>query len=252
MLSGVIDPVAFELFGIKIMWYGVLITIGMVLGAWIAIREAKRVGVSEDDMVDFLIWALPISIIGARIYYVAFSWSEYSGDFWKMINIRGGGLAIYGGIIAGVLTAIVFTKKRNIGFWKFGDIAAPSIALGQAIGRWGNFINQEAHGGVTDVPWAILVDGQRVHPTFLYESICNFSIFIFLMYYRKNKTKNDGETFVLYLVLYGIARFFIEGMRTDSLYIGVFRISQLVAIAAIVFGSAMFFYFRKKNRGLDR
>jgi len=252
MLDMVINPVAFELFGIKVMWYGVLITMGMILGAYIAIKEAKRVGISEDTMIDFLIWALPISIIGARTYYVIFSWSQYQGNVLEIINIRKGGLAIYGGIIAGVLTAYIFTKKRKINFWKFTDIAAPSIALGQAIGRWGNYINGEAHGGITDVPWAILVNGQRVHPTFLYESVCDFFIFLYLMYFRKNKMKNDGETFVLYLTFYGLARFFIEGMRTDSLYIGPLRISQIVAIGTLAFGITMFNIFRKRNNGLDR
>lgn len=252
MLDLTINPVAFELFGIKVMWYGVLITIGMILGSYIAIKEAKRVGILEDTIIDFLIWVLPVSILGARVYYIAFSWDQYQGDFLKIINIRNGGLAIYGGIIAGVITAIIFTKKKNIYFWKFADLGAPSLALGQAIGRWGNYINGEAHGRITDVPWAILVDGQRVHPTFLYESICDFAIFLYLMYFKKKKTKNDGETFVLYLVFYGTARFFIEGMRTDSLYIGDFRISQLIAIGTLLFGLTMFSIFRKRAKGLNR
>lgn len=239
MYRGPINPVAFELFGIPVMWYGILITIGMVLGGYIAIQTAKKYNITEETMLDFLIWVLPISIIGARIYYVIFSWEDYQGDFLKMINIRLGGLAIYGGIIAGVITALIFTKKRNINFWQFTDIAAPSIALGQAIGRWGNFINGEAHGMVTDLPWAITVAGEKVHPTFLYESICDFGIFLFLHFmFREKISKNDGETFAMYLVLYGAARAFIEGMRTDSLYIGAFRVSQLLSVGIAILGLA--------------
>lgn len=247
MYNGPIDPVAFELFGLPVMWYGVLITIGMMLGAHIAIKTAEKYGISEDTMLELIIWVMPISIIGARIYYVAFSWSEYQGDFMKIINIRLGGLAIYGGIIAGVLTALIFAKKKNIKFLQLVDIAAPSIALGQAIGRWGNFINGEAHGGLTNLPWAITVAGQKVHPTFLYESLCNFCIFIFLhFFFREKISKNDGETFAMYMILYGAARLVIEGMRTDSLYIGDFRVSQLVSASIMALGMGYIAFRRKK------
>src|SRR5690606_3724299 len=154
-------------------------------------------GFSEDDLIDVLLWAIPISIIGARIYYVAFMWDSYRGNIKEMFNIRGGGLAIHGALIAAVIVAIVFCKKRKVNFWQLLDICAPSIILGQAIGRWGNFINQEAYGTPTELPWGIMINGQKVHPTFLYESIWDFAIFIYLMWYRKNKSKVNGETFLL-------------------------------------------------------
>ncbi|MTI70746.1 MAG: prolipoprotein diacylglyceryl transferase [Firmicutes bacterium] len=241
------DPVAFEVFGISVRWYGILISLGLLLGALIALREAKRIGFDDEKLIDLLIFAVPAAIIGARLYYVIFSWDYYKGDIMKIINIRGGGLAIHGGIIASVLTAIIFCKIRKISFWQIADITAPSIILGQAIGRWGNYINKEAHGGPTDLPWGIMVEGQKVHPTFLYESLWNFLVFIFLLWYRKNKVKVKGEVFLLYLILYSAARFFIEGLRTDSLMFGGFRVAQLISIAIII-GSILVFSLKRKGK----
>ncbi|MTI66568.1 MAG: prolipoprotein diacylglyceryl transferase [Firmicutes bacterium] len=241
------DPVAFEVFGIAVRWYGILISLGLLLGALIALRETKRIGFDDEKLIDLLIFAVPAAIIGARLYYVIFSWDYYKGDIMKIINIRGGGLAIHGGIIASVLTAIIFCKIRKISFWQIADITAPSIILGQAIGRWGNYINKEAHGGPTDLPWGIMVEGQKVHPTFLYESLWNFLVFIFLLWYRKNKVKVKGEVFLLYLILYSTARFFIEGLRTDSLMFGGFRVAQLISIAIII-GSILLFSLKRKGK----
>lgn len=240
------DPVAFEIIGISVRWYGILISLGLLLGTILAIREARRVGFNEEDLIDLLIFAVPASIVGARIYYVIFEWEYYKGNLMKIINIRGGGLAIHGAIIAAVIVALIFCRVKKLSFWQVADIAAPSIILGQAIGRWGNFINKEAYGIPTDLPWGIIVNGQKVHPTFLYESIWNFGVFLFLLWYRKNKAKVRGEVFLLYLALYSFARFFIEGLRIDSLMLGPIRVAQLISLVLIV-GSLITFYIRRKK-----
>mgnify|MGYP000930289395 CR=1 FL=1 len=241
------DPVAFEIFGIEIMWYGILISIGVILGTILALREAKRVGVDENAFIDLLLFAIPAAVIGARAYYVIFSWDYYKDNPIQILNFRGGGLAIHGAIIAAVITAVIFTRRRNLDFWQIADIAAPSLALGQAIGRWGNYINQEAYGTPTDLPWGIMVNGVKVHPTFLYESIGDFLIFLFLIWYRKKKVKVSGEVFLLYLVLYSTVRFFVEGLRIDSLMLGPIRVAQLVSVVCVVVGLAYFYMRRKKK-----
>ncbi len=239
------DPIAFEVFGIAVRWYGILISSGMIIGTILALREAKRLGLDENLIIDFILVMIPSAIIGARLYYVIFDWSQYNGDVMRMINIREGGLAIHGGVIGGVIAGIIYTRVKKIDFWQLADIIAPSLILGQSIGRWGNFINQEAHGGPTDLPWGIMVDGVKVHPTFLYESIWNFAIFIFLMSYRKKK-KFDGELFYIYLVLYSVGRFFIEGMRTDSLMMGPLRVAQVLSLTLILIFGFLLFRNRRK------
>lgn len=241
------NPVAFNIFGIDIMWYGVLISAGVLIGVLIALKEAKRTGFREDDLIDFLLYAIPAGIIGARAYYVIFSWDYYSQNPSQIINIRSGGLAIHGAIIAGVITGILFCKKRKINVLEILDLVMPSVALGQAIGRWGNFINQEAHGGPTDLPWGIIVDGQKVHPTFLYESIIDFCIFLFLIWFRKKKKASHGQILGLYLILYSAGRFFVEGLRTDSLMFMGMRVAQLISIASIVIGATLLIYLRNKK-----
>jgi prolipoprotein diacylglyceryl transferase len=241
------DPVAFSIFGIDIMWYGVLISLGVLLGVLVAIRECRRVGFKEEDLLDFLLFAIPTGIIGARTYYVIFSWDYYSRNLDQIVNIRNGGLAIHGALIAGAVVGVIFCKVRKINVWQILDIVIPSVALGQSIGRWGNFINQEAYGGPTNLPWGIIVDGVKVHPTFLYESIIDLSVFVLLMWYRKNKRKNQGEVFALYLVLYSIGRFFIEGMRTDSLMFFNMRIAQLISLGLVLLGISIFVFLRKKE-----
>lgn len=241
------DPIAFHLFGIPIAWYGLLIASGVLIGTLIALKLAKRKGIDEDTLIDFLLFAIPGAIIGARAYYVIFSWDLYKDNPIEALNIRGGGLAIHGAIIGGVIVAIIFSRIRKISFWKLGDIVAPSLILGQAIGRWGNFANQEAHGGPTNLPWGIIVNGVKVHPTFLYESIWDFLVFIFLIWYSyKDKSKVDGEVFLLYLILYSAARLFIEGLRTDSLMLGPIRVAQLVSLSAIIICAFIFNRRRKK------
>ncbi len=241
------NPVAFSIFGIDVMWYGVLISTGVLIGVLIALKEAKRTGFKEDDLIDFLLYAIPAGIVGARGYYVIFSWDFYSQNLSQIINIRNGGLAIHGAVIAGVITAILFCKIRKINVLELIDLVIPSLILGQAIGRWGNFVNQEAHGGPTDLPWGIMVNGQKVHPTFLYESIFNFLIFIFLIWFRKHKKASDGQVFGLYLILYSAVRFFVEGLRTDSLMFMGMRVAQLISIALIILGAALLLYVKSKK-----
>ncbi len=240
------NPVAFTIMGLDIRWYAIIISLGMVLGVILALRRAENFGFSKDDVLDLVLIAIPASIIGARTYYVIFEWDRYAGDFFAMINIRGGGMAIHGGVIAGVFAGYLVCRKKKLSPVKGLDLFAPSIILGQAIGRWGNFMNNEAHGGPTDLPWAIPVDGVMVHPTFLYESISNFLVFLFLLYYDKKYKKTDGEVFLLYGILYSIARFFIEGMRTDSLYIAGLRTAQLISLVIICSFSLLFYFSRRR------
>jgi len=241
-----VNPIAFEIFGLEVRWYGILIALGMFIGSFIVLKAAKKKGYKEDDIIDLILVALPSGIIGARIYYVIFSWDYYAGDFLRMINLRGGGLAIHGGVIGGLIGGYIFCKRRKLNFFELADFVAPALVLAQSIGRWGNYANGEAHGGVTDLPWAILVDGQYVHPTFLYESIWNFLIFIFLISLGKNIKKKHGDLFLMYMGLYSIGRFFIEGLRTDSLMLGPLRIAQVISLILIVI-SVYFLLKRRKD-----
>jgi len=241
-----IDPVAFEIFGMGIRWYGIFMATAILLGTLLFIKEGRKHGISDDDMTDLALYCIPTGVIGARVYYVLFNWSYYQGDFMQMINIRGGGMAIHGAVIGGLLAGYIFCKKRKLVFWQMTDIAAPSIILGQAIGRWGNYTNQEAHGGPTDLPWGIIVDGIKVHPTFLYESIWNVLVFTFLIMYR-GKKKFHGELIALYFVLYSVGRFFIEGMRTDSLMLGPLRMAQVISLIFIGVFGWFIMYKRKKT-----
>lgn len=238
-----INPVAFTIFGIEVKWYGILIALGVFLAIFFTEKMAEKKhytrGLYKDISTDVSLFSVLIGVLGARIYYVIFEWEYYNQHLNEIFAIRNGGLAIYGGIIAGGLTIYFFCKRKKVSFLTLLDCVAPGLALAQAIGRWGNYINGEAHGGVTDLPWAILVDGERVHPTFFYESIVNFSIFLFLYFYLSKRQKFEGQLISLYMIVYGIARFFIEGIRTDSLYIGAFRVSQIVSIGIIIFGIAI-------------
>lgn len=189
------DPIAFTIFGLEVRWYGILIASAVVIGTILAIKEAKRKGISEDTILDLLLFVLPAAIIGARLHYVLFSWDNYKNNLIEILNIRGGGLAIHGAVIAGVIVGLIFAKVKKISFWELADIIAPSLILGQSIGRWGNYANQEAYGGPTDLPWAIVVDGVKVHPTFLYESIWNLLVFLFLVYYSRKMIKKMEKYF---------------------------------------------------------
>lgn len=207
-------------YGIPIAWYAVIITFAFLIGIILLKKDDGLFNIKFEDILDLSIYVIPISIIGARIYYIFFAFNEFEWNFIKMINIRTGGLAIYGGIIAGAITVIVFSKKRDIKILDVLDCIAPYLVLGQGIGRWGNFFNIEAYGRETTLPWrmGIYIAGKytEVHPTFLYESMEDFLIFGILMIIRK-KRKFSGQIVFLYLIMYSFIRFFIEGLRTDSL-----------------------------------
>jgi phosphatidylglycerol:prolipoprotein diacylglycerol transferase len=243
------DRVAFTIFGIDIMWYGLLIGIGMVLAVLLACKRAKRHGLSDDRMLDIALWSIPAGVIGARIYYVIFQWDQYKDNLKSIINIREGGLAIHGGILVGVGLAFILLKF----VWKedvlgYVDLFMPSIALGQAIGRWGNYFNQEAYGCETKLPWGMLVNGKFVHPTFLYESIWCLLLCIFLVWLADSgRKKFKGQILCLYLILYSVERFFVEGLRTDSLMIGPLRQAQVISLVLIALGCVLWIILSKKN-----
>ena len=241
------DRVAFTIFGIDVMWYGLLMAIGMILGTLIALKEAKRVGIKEDNILDLAIIAIPVGLICARLYYVIFNWEYYASNPSQVFNFRGGGMAIHGALIGGVLAGYLFSRYKKINFFKLADTVIIGMPLAQAIGRWGNFINKEAHGGPTNLPWGIMVDGVKVHPTFLYESIWDFGIFVFLWMFRKKKSY-EGQIIVLYAILYSLGRFFIEGLRTDSLMIGPLRMAQVISLVGVIGGLIAHIYLSKKNK----
>ncbi len=246
-----INPIAVSFpFGLKIHWYGIIIAFGMVLAAAIVFREIKKSGRDGEMLFDFLIFTIPLSIIGARCYYVIFSWDSYKDNLSEIFAVWHGGLAIYGGVIVGVICAIVFTKVKHIPFLWFADIASIGCILAQSIGRWGNFVNGEAFGGVTKLPWGMVIDSapEAVHPTFLYESLWNFAGFLisyFLIYRRKH---TDGASLAFYLIWYGTGRFFIEALRSDSLYIGGVKVSQIVALISAVSGAALFVFIKVRAK----
>ena len=259
-----LDRVFLHLGPITIYWYGVIIGTGVLIGLWLATREGMRRGLPKETFVDLVLFAVPIAIVCARAYYVIFEWDYYSKHLSEIPKIWEGGLAIHGGLIGAVATGAVFAKTRGLSFWKLADIAAPSIILGQAIGRWGNFMNQEAHGGPVTrefleslhLPDFIInqmyINGQYYHPTFLYESLWNLAGFLLLLWLRRVNLRR-GELFLSYLIWYSIGRFFIEGMRTDSLMLaGHLRIAQVVSIALIIISVCLWIFRRMKGLAKER
>lgn len=234
----------FGIEGFNIAWYGVIIGVGMVLAVCVAAFRAKRAGYKTDLILDFVLFAVPIAIVCARIYYVIFEWDMYSDDLMKIFAIREGGLAIYGGVIGGIATAVVFCKIQKFPLLKLMDFAMPSLLLGQIIGRWGNFMNQEAFGNLITnpklqfFPYGVYIEdlAEWHQATFFYESAANLVLFIMMMIVAR-RAKKDGWMTVLYLVGYGIIRCCIEGLRTDSLYlIPGLRVSQLLSAVLIGIG----------------
>ncbi len=242
-----IDPVAFQLGPIAVRWYGIIIACGILLGYFIAQRTLQRVGFDKDVLVDILFWSAIIGFIVARIYFVIFQFPYYAQHPAEIPKIWHGGIAIHGGIIGGFITGIFICKRKNINPFQMGDIAAPSMILAQGIGRWGNFMNHEAHGGPVSrsflehlhIPDFIIdnmyINGVYYHPTFLYESIWDVLGFIILLSLRKHL--RIGDTFALYLIWYSIGRFFVEGLRTDSLMLtSHIRVAQLMSIVLVIVG----------------
>lgn len=247
-----------RILNLNIAFYGIVIALGMLLGSFVIMREAKRREMNEDNILDVIIFSLIFGIIGARLYYVIFSWNLYREDLLSIFNIREGGLAIYGGVIAGIITALIVCKVKQISFLKVADVCILGLPLGQAIGRWGNFFNREAFGKYTDNLFAMQIPLNQVrsmddvtqemlkhtevikhttfisvHPTFLYESMWCIVVFAVLMLLR-NRTKFDGEQLLRYLFLYALGRFFIEGLRTDQLILWGTHIPVSKALAALI------------------
>lgn len=259
-----------SVFGFHIAFYGMIITFGMICGYLVAEWQAKRTGQNPELYLDFAIYAIIFSVLGARIYYVVFAWDEFKDTPLQILNLRTGGLAIYGGVIAGIITAAVYSKIKKINFWLLADTAIGGLLTGQIIGRWGNFFNKEAFGSYTDnvfamkLPWDVarlhmssdsvtellpyVKDGYiQVHPTFLYESLWNLAVLILILCYTKHK-KFDGELFFLYLGGYGLGRVWIESLRTDQLLLWGTNVavSQLLAFCMVIFAIAAIIYNRRK------
>ncbi|NLK39595.1 MAG: prolipoprotein diacylglyceryl transferase [Clostridiales bacterium] len=246
------NKIAFSVFGRNIAWYGIIITCGIILGYLYANYRAKFEGIKTDDLLDYAIFVVAAAIVGARIYYVAFTLEEYD-NFLEMIAIWNGGIAIYGAIIGGGIAAYVISRIKKINPLKMFDLIAPAVIIGQIIGRWGNFVNGEAYGGRTDLPWRMgirsgyLSETIYVHPTFLYESLWNLIGFIIIHFLYKKK-KFDGQIFYMYIAWYGFGRMFIELLRTDSLTQGDIRVSSLVGFVSFVVGSVMLIWNFAKLR----
>ena len=263
-------PVArtlFKIFGQDIYTYAIIIALSIVLMIILGLRHGERYGIRQDTIIDLMIFAMPASIICARLYYVIFSWDSYKDNPIEIFNIRQGGIAIYGSVIGAFLTVLIFSKIKKISAMRFLDFGVPYLILAQGIGRWGNFINQEVFGTNTTLPWGmtssqisayltlhqqwlaslgVAVDPTKpVHPTFLYESLWCVLVACFLFWLRR-RMKYKGEVFFSYLIGYGIGRAFIEGIRTDSLMLGGVRISQLISVIAVAACLVIVIFFRKK------
>ena len=247
------NPVLLDLGMIKIYWYSICIFLGIFIGGIIVLRESKRYEISEDFMLNMFFWTIIIAFIGARLYYVAFNWEYYSNNLLDILKVWEGGLAIHGALLFGLIFILIYTKKYKISSLFVFDIVVVGLLLGQSIGRWGNFFNGEAHGGITTletlqslfIPEFIIngmnINGTYYMPTFLFESIWCLIGFIAILFIRRGKYIKVGQITSLYLIWYSFGRFFIEGMRTDSLMLGDLRMAQIVSIGLFIIGILMFF-----------
>ncbi|MBE5767505.1 MAG: prolipoprotein diacylglyceryl transferase [Clostridiales bacterium] len=244
-----IDPVAFSLFGIDVKWYGILIATGALLAVLLCMRREKRYELPKDTSINLVLWAVPLALICARAYYVIFTWDYYRVHPDHILRLRDGGIAIYGAILGGMLGALLYAKRAKLSFLTLADLVAPGLALGQAIGRWGNFVNQEAYGEmITNPAWqffpvAVYIERQQAYfqATFFYESAwCFIIVLILLILEKRGIFRRRGDCFFTYTLLYALERSVVEGMRSDSLYWGPFRVSQLLSIAV---GLAVVVYF---------
>ncbi len=267
-----INPIAFELFGLSVYWYGIILTTGIILGTLLSMYIAKKEGLDSDLIIDFILYDILFALLGARTYYVLFNWDYYKEHWVEILNLRQGGIAIYGAVIASIIVAVVFTKIKRIPFFKFADVAVFGLTLGQAVGRYGNFVNMEVFGDYTNSKWAMrLLKEQakppfsekvlqniqtafgaeyiQVHPAFFYESTWNILLLILLFMMRRYK-KYDGQLFFTYLIGYGIGRYWVEGLRTDQLLLPIiqFPASQAVAILSIIMGIIGIFICRKSSK----
>ena len=261
----VLDRVAFSIFGFPVYWYGIIIALGFAMGICLASVVAKKLGEDKDIVLDIALICAPVSIVFARLYYCIFKWEDYAYNPLSVFDIRSGGIAIYGAIIGAVIAALVFCKVKKKNTLQIFDIGAVGLVTGQMIGRWGNFVNQEAFGSNTSLPWGMtgtrireyLADlkaqgyavfpDQPVHPTFLYESLWSLATLVLLFVIIYKCYRYNGQVFFAYTSLYGLGRFWIEGLRTDSLMLGNIRISQLVAIICFLVFAILYFLFLKKQ-----
>lgn len=260
-----LNPIALKLGSIKVHWYGVIIASAVILAVLLASKEAKRRGLEVDDIYDAVLWAMPIALLTARAYYVIFEWTYYKNHLSQIPAIWDGGIAIYGGLLGGLAVIIILTRHKMINTWLFLDIITPTIILSQGIGRWGNFMNQEAYGKIVSHQFLVnlhlpdfivqqmLIDGYYRMPTYLWESIWDVSGFIIIMLVRHQKHWfKQGEVFFLYVMWYAFGRFFIEGMRTDSLMIaGDIRVSQMLSVILFI-GSLVWWFMRRKRQPQNR
>ena len=254
------NRVAIDLGFIQIYWYSLMIALGILVAVALILREGKRKNIEEEFLVNLIFYAIILAIVGARLYYVLFNLDYYSNHIIEIFEIWNGGLAIHGGMLAGGLFCIYYCKKHGYKLLEILDIVVVGLIIGQAIGRWGNFFNQEAYGGIVSLEFLkglhlpeFIINGMKIganyhHPTFLYESIWNVIGFIILLFVRKKEMIKTGQVTAMYMIWYGIGRLVIEGFRTDSLMLGSLRIAQIVSIAMIVVGAVLFY---KKNKKVD-
>lgn len=246
-----INPVAFSLGPITVRWYGLLIATAMLIAAVGGCRMMRKAGINEDDFLTIFMVTIVAAILGARIYYVIFELPYYIQHPDELIAIWHGGLAVHGGLLAGVASIYLGCRHYKISFWQFTDIMAPFMILGQAIGRWGNFFNQEAYGYEVDpaaVPWAMWIDGAYRHPTFLYESCWDLLVFFVLLWLARQAWVRRGEIALGYLMLYSMGRVVVEGFRTDSLMLGPLRMAQVMSLVLFVGALLVLFYRRKTGK----
>lgn len=259
LLSLALNPIAFNLGPIEVHWYGIIIASGVLLAVYLATREGNKRGIKSDDIYDMILWALPAALICARLYYVVFQWSYYKDNPGEIIKIWDGGIAIYGSLIGAMIVIILFCRHRFIPVWLMLDVAAPTVLMAQSIGRWGNFMNQEAFGQATSLsflqglhlpPFIIhqmFISGAYRQPTFLYESLWSLLGFLVIISLRHNPHWfKRGEVFLTYVMWYSFGRFFVEGMRTDSLMLGALRVSQILSIVLFV-GAICLVVYRRRN-----
>lgn len=250
-------PYSFTVFGFEVYFYGAIIATGFILAALFCAKQASKFGLTSDDLFDFVIWLIPTCIIGARLYYVLFKLDYFIANPDKIFALRDGGLAIYGGIIAGIIVGIIWCRAKKIRVFAVADLTAFGLLIGQSVGRWGNFINREAFGAQTEIfcRMGLTVPGFEtlyVHPTFLYESLWNIlGLIVLHIWSKKGKRKYDGQVFWLYILWYGLGRAWIEGLRSDSLYIGStdIRVSQLLAIVSAVVSLVILIINARKQHG---
>lgn len=240
------NPIAFEFGPVAVYWYGIIIVVALAVGYYVSRRLGRDFGIDGKTMDESLLPIVPAAFLGARLWYVAFNTDYYSLFPAKIFAFWEGGLAIHGGIIAGAVVALIVAKVKKINFLRFADITSVGLVLSQGIGRWANYVNSEAYGGLTGLPWAFKIAGEYRHPTFLYESLWDLGLF-FALYYYLSQRPQSGKVFGLYLAGYSLARFFIEELRTDSLMIGSFRVAQIISVVLFICGAILFLFVSKRK-----